>query len=671
MNIPEEFSGSNALQYIQSKGWNWKIGNLPNVELEICPYCQKSGFGHCYVEIHGATDPSKNRDGLHACHKCGKGGSLYSLKTYLGDVNPAIQSQREWAGTEKKVEDLPNIDTCHQALLEDADAMDYLVNGRGFSRAIIEQQKLGLLAKKYFRNVGEVRALVYPYLVNGNCVFVHYRTLPTMPLSKNRVEKAFSSPTGWDAPLYNGEILRAGLKEVVFVEGEANTIAAMDHGLVNVVGAPGANFKKAEWLDTLDKLELEKIYICYDNDKVGNKAAQALASRIGIERCYKINLPSFTVITDSGETRQGKDINEWFVQGKGSTEAFETLKQEAQLFDVSGVESTQDAVQELLNQVTGKTSMEPKYTTGWPSLNARVGFEDGDVIDICAGEKQGKTTFGINLLEHMVNTYGEDGLIICLEMPTVRLARKWVCHVTGLADNMPKTAEDAVILKESFLRAIPEAQMKAGGREGNLYFCYPQYKTCDDIYKLIKDCIRRYGVRWVMIDNIQRLCDTTLGNQNRTIHLSQISKTTSKIAKDENIQMVRILQPHRIKEGSMITTDNVDGASQIAKDCDCMITLHRGRIGQLSAKDFDNAGYVETEAAFDDKMLATVGLSRYSAGGYATLHYDGPRSTINEYDVARIVSMKAKAQEGVGHDAQLNKIMGKEVKIETVEGYEP
>ena len=82
--------------------------------------------------------------------------------------------------------------------MADADALDYLTNGRGFSLDIIQKQKLGLKEKHFFRETGEVRALVYPYLVNGNTVWAHYRTLPTMPLSDNKVIKAFSSPSGWD-----------------------------------------------------------------------------------------------------------------------------------------------------------------------------------------------------------------------------------------------------------------------------------------------------------------------------------------------------------------------------------------------------------------------------------------------------------------------------------------
>lgn len=654
--MDQSLEGSAAGQFVTQQGWNWRHATSPNIAIENCPYCQKNNY-HFYMEIHGQPDdPQKSRDGLALCMKCGKGGNLFSLKKHLGLVIDGVDSRKDWSQGERKIDPLPDTETCHQALLEDIDALDYLMNGRGFSREIIEQQKIGL-TKRYFRETGEVRALVYPYLVNGNSVFAHFRTLPTMPLSENRVVKAFSTPTGWDAPLYNGEILRDGLTEVFMVEGEANCISAMDHGVINICGVPGANFKKAEWIDTLDKLSLEKIYICYDKDKVGQRAAQTLAAKIGIEKCWKITLPNFTVTTEDGTTRPGKDLNEYFTQGGGTAESFEQLKVEAVLFDVDGVSGSKDAVQEFMDELEGKEGLVPKYQTPWPSLNKLVGFEEGDIIDILAPEKIGKTTLALNILEHMVNAYGESGVFICLEMTKARMARKWISHKARIADNMPKTPEEAVALANEFRAAIPRIQEESANRDGDFYFCYPRYKSVDDIYTLMRDCIRRYGVKWIVIDNIQRLADTTPRGtgRNRTEHLSEISKVISQIGKDYGVQIIRILQPNRIGEHSMVTTDNVDGSSQIAKDCDCMMTAHRPRLSnaQETRRSFELGATMEAEESFGRRMLLTVGLSRYSSGGRAELDYDGATSTVSELEDAQRAAIAAMANRGVGHAAQL------------------
>jgi hypothetical protein len=625
-----------AVQYVKSKSWKFQDAGDDRIVLENCPFCGVGGspFQHFYL-----IADSSNKDGLWICHKCGKSGNLRSLMTDQGDTPVGTHngsysgnSVISEGGKSKKQEALPDVDACHEALLEDEDAMDYLMNARGFSHEIIVKQKLGL-DKRYFRECGDTRAILFPYLVTGNPIFVHWRTLPTMPLETNKVPKAFSSPTGWEVPLYNGEIIRDGLKELILCEGEANTIACLDKGIENIVGVPGANIRKAMWLTALDAAAPDRIYICYDKDRVGQKAAQELAARIGLERCWKIKLPDFTVTTDQGEVRTGKDLNEWFVSGGGDLEKWDKLKQDAILFDVDGVCNSLDALDQLEESFEGLDGMQSKYSTPWNKLNALVGFDDGDVIDILASEKIGKSVMALNLLEHMANFYKEDGIFICLEMPVMKVTRKWICYCSATADFIPKTPEEGVQLLDDLKRAAVITRNRVAGREGSVLFCYPQIKDIEDMYTLIRDVIRRYGVKWVVVDNLQLLADKTLKNMaHRTMHLSQISKTLAGITKDANIKMIRILQPHRIKDGQITNSDSVDGSSQIAKDCDCMISLHRNKMGKMSAADFSAIGAIETHSAFEPEMLVTVGLSRYSCGGQTKLYFDGATSTVSEFE---------------------------------------
>lgn len=624
--IPENLRSSQALKFVIEQGWKWQPdGTGTQIQIENCPYCKRGDFKF-YMAV---SDPKEStRDGLHFCHhgSCNKTGNLRSLQEHLGIRIAGVESKREWAGTgDSKPDTLPDVEVCHATLLGDADAMDYLLNVRGFTQEIIDRQKLGLKEKVWFREAGESKALVIPYLVGGNVVFAKFRTLPPKP-------KDFVTPSGWEAPLYNGEILQEGIEEIIFVEGEADTLSLMSSGVMNVVGVPGAGIKKATWIENLDKIAPKKIYILYDNDKAGKKGAQEIASRIGIDKCLKLVLPPFEIEVD-GEKRPGKDINEWFTQGGGTMEVFEKLKENASLFDVTGVTSSVDALQQLEDELAGKVDLAPKYVFQWPELNRLIGMEDGDVLDIVAPGKIGKTTFGLNILDHMVAQYGEDGLLVCLEMTQARLARKWVSLVTGFEDiiTVPGSPEAKAKLEELKVSCVTARSIQQS-RGADLYFAYPQLvKEPEDVFKLIRDCIRRYGVKWVMFDNLQRLCDDTLKNQgHRTVQLSQISKGFAKIAKDYRIKMIRILQPKRIGKGETISTNDVDGSSQIDKDCDGMITLHRAVVGEQKKSEWETQqeGFEESFESFEPVMRVSVGMSRYSAGGTTKLYFDGARSQV-------------------------------------------
>lgn len=661
--IPESLRNSPGLQFVVNQGWDWREATNDQVQIEKCPFCKAAD----YKFYMGVMDPQiGTKDGLYFCHhaSCQKSGNLRTLQEHLGLRVKGVESRSEWAGkSDRKPDALPDVEMCHAALLGDAGAMDYLTQVRGFSVEIIKRQRLGLKERVYFREAGEHQALVYPYLVDGSITFAKYRTLP--PTMKD-----FITPTGWDAQLYNAEILKDGLNEIIFVEGEANTLSCMSNGIENVVGAPGAGVKKATWIEALDRVAPSKIYVFYDNDKAGNKGAQDLASRIGVEKCLKLVLPEFYVEVQQADCkrckgtgmeeliinnvptqnvcdhkRKGKDVNEWFMFGGGSKEALDELKANAQLFDVNGVTSSGDALQQLEDILAGKTDLAPTYISQWPSLNRLIGFENGDVIDILAPEKVGKTTLGMNLIDHMCSAYGEDGLIVCLEMTQDRLARKWVAMMTGFEDfiTTPGTEQSKQQLAK-LKDAVVVAREAQQNRHADLYFAYPQMvKTPEDVYKLIRDCIRRYGVKWVMFDNLQLLADNTLENKaHRTTHLSQISKGFAKLAKDYGIKLIRILQPRQIEDGQMIQSRHTDGSSQIAKDCDGMITMWRSQVGTLRKSEWEKGqGDEETEASFDPKCHLTVALSRYSSGGSCNLYFDGARSQVRELDTKQKAAMAA------------------------------
>lgn len=631
----DNLSESNpVIQFIKSQGWGYKQGTYPNIILDKCPYCSKEA--HCYLEVHPVNSDKSSRSGLHICQKCGVSGNFHSLKQHLGIQSEpqGSVSTKDWSSGDRKVDPLPNVDSCHEALLANDNALDYLCNIRGLSLDIIKKQKIGVTEGVYFKGVGTVDSLVYPYLVNNQQVWCHYRTLPNAADLKS-IPKSFASPTGWESTLYNGEVLKEGLKEVIITEGEMNVISALDHGIENICGVPGANSKKAEWISKLDAVE--KIYICYDveESKVGEKAAQAIASRIGIEKCYRITLPSFKTYM-SGEEREGKDLCEWFKDGGGTKESFDKLKEDAQLFDVDGVKSSKDAMSEFIDDLNGKGA---GYKYSWPLLNNLVAFDDGDLITVLAPEKCGKTSMCLNLLEFLVDTYGEDGIFINLEMTRSKMVRKWVSHKAGYPDNIPKTPEDEKNLTEGFINAAHVVSKSVANREGTLYFCYPKYKTVDDIYKLIIDCIRRYGVKFIVLDNLHRLSDTTLGNKGRTQHLSEISKMLSQVTKDYGVLFILILQPHRVGEGRIVGTDNVDGASQVSKDCDVMLVLNRIKKDEISKDMLEKGSLIETEGTFKPEMIITAGLSRYSAGGTTTVYFDGSTSTVKPLTSGKISSM--------------------------------
>lgn len=356
---------SRAQAYVEQKAWAYRIVD-DQLNLQVCPVCGKDNW-HFYINFKG------QKDGLNDCKVCGWTGNLFKLQEKLGDRVNGVMSMKDVAYAGRKPESLPDYLSAHRRLMEDGEALDYLVATRGYTMKAIEELKLGVehdMGKKW---------LLIPYIQRGQLVYAKYRTLP--PHGKD-----FRGISGREAPLYNQDVIEKGMDELIFVEGEGDAIALLSAGVKSVVGVPGANLKKAIWVTKVDEAAPKKIYILYDRDKVGQNAAREMAVRIGIEKVCNIVLPEFQTI----DGKEGKDINEWLRVGH-TIEEFEVLKAQAKPFDVAGVSNLIEVLDELEKDLEGRGTMAPTLDTPWESLTGKLGgCEWGDLIGIIAEGKVGK-----------------------------------------------------------------------------------------------------------------------------------------------------------------------------------------------------------------------------------------------------------------------------------------
>lgn len=553
-------------EYIENKKWRYKTVPSPKgiqFQIEKCPFCLDKAGTHFYVS---------SETGQYFCHHCSAAGSLLSLKKHLGDLADPISfntltPKEEIIIDEKELE---NVQKSHLKLLQDKDVLLYL-SSRSFTKEAVKYFKLGLSGEDH------TRWLLFPYISNGKLKNIKMRTLPP-------AKKGFKRLLGGESSLYNEDILSEKLDYVIVCEGEIDLISLWSKGFKNVVATSiGAGGIKNEWIEQLDKIPT--ILIAYDSDDAGQIGAQKLASRLGIERCKQIRLPNGY-----------NDINEYFQKGKDASD-FQKLIDNAEPFDVEHVKSLAGFIQQSVQRIYAGEK-ENKLELPWKNVNKLLdGLAPGDLIVVGAKPGVGKSSLCFNLLYHYA-MQGIPSLLFSLEMPPWRILPRIVA-LHRRKDSRLCNDLDVLLTSYAELKHVP------------LYLAYKYTKpNWDFVADTVRHCVRRYGIQFLVFDNLHFLCRSL---SHSTEEISIMIQNFKLLAEELAVPILVIARPRKTTS-KIIDEEDLKGSADIAGDADIILLLSREKKKSMNGED--------TEGVFEPRCLVTAAKVRYAAGGSTFLWVD-------------------------------------------------
>ena len=570
------------LEYLDRKELRYRLEDGKNgkeIVVQTCPFCRNPNY-HFYIN---------SQTGFFQCFVCPETGTFLTLKRHLGDVLNVV-STMDLAGvptTELPTEEeWTKINEAHEALLCNKGALRYLAKRR-FTQEAIEFFHLGYSVED------SVEWLWYPYIRKGRVVNVKKRTIPPFP-------KGFKRWKGKESDLLNGDILDGKLDSVFLCEGESDAVSLWGMGVKNCVGVSvGAGGINNAWIDLLDKVP--KIYFVYDQDDAGVQGAYKFANRLGIERCFKVCLPTGV-----------NDVNDFFTKGH-TLEEFNTLVDKARPFDVEFVSSIGDEISRGIQRLYNTGGEAPGLELPWPKLDRLINkLVPGDLVVIASRPGMGKSQMGINMIYHY-GMHGIPSLLFSLEMPPQRLMPRFVARHT-------RTNSKQIYTMEALGKAYHDL------KDAPLYFAYvykkPTYDVCADT---IRSCVRRYGIQFLVFDNLHFLV-RSITDQVREVSL--ITQSFKLLAEELGIPMVLIARPRK-GANKIITNMDLKDSADVEADADIVILIHREKKGGEEGSDYPKFG--EHEGVFEEKTLVIVSKCRYAAGGQTYLRSIDAECRIEEY----------------------------------------
>lgn len=373
----------------------------------------------------------------------------------------------------------------------------------------------------------KMTAICFNYFKDDKLVNIKFRT----------GDKRFKMSAGAELIPYNLDAAK-GEKELLWVEGEIDLLTCIECGIYNVVsvpnGASGGEGAKLEYIDNSWKEieHIEKHIICVDDDEAGKKLKDALAFRLGVEKCWFVKYPEEAVVNDKGEVRRCKDLNEVLVNlGKAKVrEVVANLEQQ----DIAGVHYIESVAEDIFDVfANGRVVGE---TTHLPEFDKIFKWKKGDINLVFGHGNFGKTQFWIHLMVIKSIYDGWRWAIFCPEnFPPTDFYIDVLEMYTG------KHIDDRMSNKMS----ADELNEALEFFQEHFIYVYPDdSQNLENIHSIFRSLVLRHGIDGVLIDPWNQL-DHIIDSR-EDLYLSKALKEVKRFALLNGISYNIIAHPKTV-----------------------------------------------------------------------------------------------------------------------------
>jgi len=534
---------------------------LPNGKLRSGEWCVGSVGGEagdsCKVRVSGeragiwADFAGEARgdllDLIRETRSCGIGDAIKYAKQFLGihepeNVVPAKKYRKPVKTPPRPVSD------AGRGIPEDQ-AIAYLTQKRGINRATVDR----------FGVYGVARDIVFPSKgPDGELVSVKYIGLDRTEDGKKKIRQE----EGCAPSLFGWHAMPPESRYCIITEGQIDAMTWASLGW-NALSVPNGTGDVEKWIEyEWPNLErFDQIYLSFDGDKPGREAVGKVARRLGVHRCFDVQLEGH------------KDANEALQAGK-DVSYFRKALETCGTFKPSEIISPMDVKDQVLDELFPDPNAPKAFMPD--TLGGRVALDRGELTVWTGINGHGKST----LLYQVALEAGASGLpvaIASLEMPARKLLAQAVrlCgDPTWKLDQITKPRAEAVL--QSLV-----------GRVWIFNVLGTMQRT--KLTELMAYCVARYGVRMVVVDSLMKL---DVGVDDYDAQRSVVNELKS-FAEENQIHIHLVCHPRKQKDETVPAGKmDISGSGDITNGADNVLSVWRNKAkekkretGELSAQE--------------------------------------------------------------------------------------
>lgn len=333
---------------------------------------------------------------------------------------------------------------------------------------LAEVRKIGPEAAKRFKLASRKGALMFPYLRDGELVAAKYRKVPA---------KEFFVDADCEPCLFGWQALTGRERSVVLCEGELDALAFAEYGIpaLSVPFGGGKGAKQSQWIESeFDRLaQFDTLFLAMDDDGPGKEATAEIVKRLGRERCRIVTLPH-------------KDANECLMRGVSRETLLQSLTA-SKTQDPDQLQQASSYGDALVAEFATRTGEEKGVRLPFDKAGNRVILRDGEVSLWLGVNGHGKSQ---GMGQVMLGALCQQTLCCAasMEFKPVKWLKRMVRQAT--ANEFPSPA---------YVRHV------ANWFHDKLWvFNVVNQAKTDVILEVFAYAARRYGVKFFLIDNLQK-----------------------------------------------------------------------------------------------------------------------------------------------------------------------
>lgn len=433
-------------------GKEWCIGSITGEQgqsLKICLEGEKKGRWSDFATKEGGD----LLDLWALTRRINLSGAITEAKQWMGIASPHFLTSRANAFVLPDTTKLPASAASIPAVLT------YLTQDRKLTLDTLEKFDLRATEKE----------IVFPYWREGKLIQVKYLGLQRPQGKKHiRVEKnAEPGLFGWQA-------LPDKIREIALTEGEIDAMTLSQYG-ISALSLPfgGGAGDKHRWLECeFDRLSIfDTIYLCLDQDEVGQATVKDLVDRLGRSRCRLVTLPF-------------KDANDCLQHGI-TAEYMQQLFAQAPSLDPVELKPADTFVDAVLDQFYPSEGQELGINPPWSKAIGNILFRPSELFVWTGINGHGKS----QLLGHIILASLKQGAKVCIASLELRPAR--------LLMRLTRQAAALEIPSPEYIRAIHEWY-----QDKLWIFDLVGIAKVDQLLSVFEYARQRYGIDVFVIDSM-------------------------------------------------------------------------------------------------------------------------------------------------------------------------